>query len=105
MMDKTAKNQRRPPTIKRARQIEGLDANASEEREKMWARAKGGNAAKSAEDKYGYLFGDGTKRRGTAAATRRSGEKDEEIFIQPLKTKERAPRAEMVSGVLCIYCV
>jgi hypothetical protein len=97
LMDKTAKNQRRPPTIKRARKIEGLDANASEEREKMWARAKGGNAAKSAEDKYGYLFGDGTKRRGTAAATRRSGEKDEEKKKKKT-TRSRGQSREDIRG-------
>ena len=58
-----------------ARKIEGLvDAKAIQEREKMWARAAKGSGKKSAEDKYGYLFGDGTKRQTT---TRRSGgEKD-----------------------------
>ena len=78
-----------------ARKIEGLvDAKAIKEREKMWARAAKGNEKKSAEDKYGYLFGDGTKRQTT---TRRSGgEKD--LQQEKKKTRSRGQSREDIRG-------
>ena len=78
-----------------ARKIEGLvDAKAIQEREKMWARAAKGSGKKSAEDKYGYLFGDGTKRQTT---TRRSGgEKD--LQQEKKKTRSRGQSREDIRG-------
>ena len=78
-----------------ARKIEGLvDAKAIKEREKMWARAAKGSGKKSAEDKYGYLFGDGTKRQTT---TRRSGgEKD--LQQEKKKTRSRGQSREDIRG-------
>ena len=82
-----------------ARKIEGLvDAKAIQEREKMWARAAKGSGKKSAEDKYGYLFGDGTKRQTT---TRRSGgEKDlqEEMKKKTKTTRSRGQSREDIRG-------
>ena len=82
-----------------ARKIEGLvDAKAIKEREKMWARAAKGSGKKSAEDKYGYLFGDGTKRQTT---TRRSGgEKDlhEEKKKKTKTTRSRGQSREDIRG-------
>jgi len=77
-----------------ARKIEGLvDAKAIQEREKMWARAAKGSEKKSAEDKYGYLFGDGTKRQS-------SGEKDlqEEKKKKTKTTRSRGQSREDIRG-------
>ncbi|CAL6319834.1 unnamed protein product [Bathycoccus prasinos] len=79
-----------------ARKIEGLvDAKAIQEREKMWARAAKGSGKKSAEDKYGYLFGDGTKRQTT---TRRSGGEKDLQHEEKKKTRSRGQSREDIRG-------
>ena len=85
-----------------ARKIEGLvDAKAIQEREKMWARAAKGSGKKSAEDKYGYLFGDGTKRQTT---TRRSGgEKDLQHEEKKKKTKTTRSRGQSREDIRGAY--
>ena len=86
------------------RKIEGLDSRASEEREKLWARAtKTEKKAKSnAEEKYGYLFGIGTRRTDATAngeknkkkkTTRSRGQSREDVHGAYKAHKERYSKA------------
>ena len=86
------------------RKIEGLDSRASEEREKLWARAtKTEKKAKSnAEEKYGYLFGIGTRRADATAngeknkkkkTTRSRGQSREDVHGAYKAHKERYSKA------------